>query len=133
VTPAAAYERYLVPAIFGPWARHVVDAHPPAPARRVLDVACGTGIGARSAAALVEQGGLVLGIDVDEEMLSVARTGAERLDGARIEWLRADALNLPFQAGKFDYLLCLVAARLLPYRTGEALSLPTTRHILVAR
>ena len=111
MTPAAAYERYLVPAIFGPWARHVVEAHPPAPGSTVLDVACGTGIGARSAAPRVVPGGLVLGVDADAQMLAVARNSAPRID-----WLRADVLNLPLQAAEFDYLLCLEGLQFFPDR-----------------
>jgi SAM-dependent methyltransferase len=111
VTPAAAYERYLVPTIFGPWARHVVEAHPPAPGSTVLDVACGTGIGARSAAARVAPAGLVVGVDADAQMLAVARSSA-----ARIHWLHADALNLPLQAREFDYLLCLEGLQFFPDR-----------------
>ena len=111
MTPAAAYERYLVPAIFGPWARHVVEAHPPAPGSAVLDVACGTGIGARSAAPRVAPGGLVVGVDADAQMLAVARNSA-----ARIDWLRADALDLPLRAGKFDYVLCLEGLQFFPDR-----------------
>jgi hypothetical protein len=39
-----AYEEYLVPAIFAPWAEALVDLAGPWPGDRVLDVACGTGV-----------------------------------------------------------------------------------------
>jgi 2-polyprenyl-3-methyl-5-hydroxy-6-metoxy-1,4-benzoquinol methylase len=38
------YERDLVPAVFGPSARLVVDFADLQPGDRVLDVACGTGV-----------------------------------------------------------------------------------------
>src|SRR5437879_7439793 len=41
------YERYLVPAIFGPWAADLVALAAPQPGERVLDVACGSGVVAR--------------------------------------------------------------------------------------
>jgi hypothetical protein len=47
------YERELVPAVFGPWAPIVVELAHPSPGERVVDVACGTGIVARIAAARV--------------------------------------------------------------------------------
>ena len=44
------YERYLVPNIFEPWARELIELAKLRPGDRVLDVACGTGIVARTAA-----------------------------------------------------------------------------------
>ena len=37
------YERHLVPSIFAPWARDLVEAAALRPGERVLDIACGTG------------------------------------------------------------------------------------------
>jgi ubiquinone/menaquinone biosynthesis C-methylase UbiE len=42
---AELYERYLVPAITGVWASDLVQRAALQPGERVLDVACGTGIG----------------------------------------------------------------------------------------
>ncbi|MBC7811860.1 MAG: hypothetical protein H7175_11970 [Burkholderiales bacterium] len=44
---AQNYERYLVPALFRPWADILLDYAKPQPGDRVLDIACGTGIVAR--------------------------------------------------------------------------------------
>jgi ubiquinone/menaquinone biosynthesis C-methylase UbiE len=46
---AGFYERYLVPTITSLWAADLVEQAAPAPGERVLDVACGTGIVARTA------------------------------------------------------------------------------------
>ena len=116
MTPAEAYEQFLVPAIFEPWARTALGTHPPAPANSVLDVACGTGIGARLAAALVGRRGVVVGVDTDARMLAVARDTAARLDGVHVGWLHADALALPLPTGAFDYLLCLEGLQFFPDR-----------------
>jgi hypothetical protein len=45
---AENYNRYLVPAIFEPWAEDLVALAAPRPGERVLDVACGPGVVARS-------------------------------------------------------------------------------------
>lgn len=42
--PAEGYESYMVPALFGPCARILIEAAAPKPGERVLDVGCGTGI-----------------------------------------------------------------------------------------
>ena len=42
--PAAGYESYMVPTLFGPWATKLVHAADPKAHERILDVGCGTGI-----------------------------------------------------------------------------------------
>ncbi|WP_440770997.1 methyltransferase domain-containing protein [Natronorubrum sp. DTA28] len=101
-----AYERYLVPPLFAPWAERLLDAADPREGDRLLDVACGTGIVARSAASRVDERGAVVGLDTNEGMLAVA---AETTDDERrpaIEWRRGDATDLPFPEGRFDVVCC---------------------------
>lgn len=94
---AEAYERYLVPVIFTEMAARLLDLAELKPGERLLDVGCGTGIVARTAAARVGSAGRVAGLDINEGMLRVAR----RL-GPAIDWRRGDALALPFEDGAFD-------------------------------
>jgi methylase of polypeptide subunit release factors len=68
------YERELVPAVFGVWAPILVELAQPRAGERVVDVACGTGIVARIAAAQVGPTGAVVGVDLNPGMLSVARS-----------------------------------------------------------
>ena len=101
-----AYERYLVPPLFAPWAERLLDAADPREGDRLLDVACGTGIVARRAASRVDERGAVVGLDTNEGMLAVA---AETTDDERrptIEWRRGDATDLPFPEGRFDVVCC---------------------------
>jgi SAM-dependent methyltransferase len=93
---AQAYERYLVPAIFTPFADELVE--PVQRGARVLDVGCGTGIVARCAAA---RGAQVTGVDLNAQMLEVARAVAPA-----IEWFEADAAKLPVPDGSFDHVFC---------------------------
>lgn len=68
--------------------------------QRVLDVGCGTGIFTR----LLAQKGLnVTGVDESEKMLSHAKSKSE-LDG--VEFINANAENLPFPDAHFDRVLC---------------------------
>ncbi len=63
--------------------------------RRVLDVGCGTG---RLAAALVERGARVWGVDPSEEMLALARAAG----GGRVGFKLGHAEALPFKDGWFE-------------------------------
>jgi ubiquinone/menaquinone biosynthesis C-methylase UbiE len=99
VTASAAeiYESFFVPALFQEWAGVMVDAVRIVPGDRVLDVACGTGVVARAAAERVGPTGAVVGLDLNEGMLAVARRKAPRLD-----WRQGHAEALPFEAAAFD-------------------------------
>ncbi|HET9185951.1 MAG TPA: bifunctional demethylmenaquinone methyltransferase/2-methoxy-6-polyprenyl-1,4-benzoquinol methylase UbiE [Solirubrobacterales bacterium] len=72
------------------------------PGDSALDVCCGTGDLALELASRVLPGGHVVGCDFSEPMLDLAREkAAERgVSGVRFEW--ADALELPYDAGRFD-------------------------------
>lgn len=101
----ATYEAELVPRIFAPWARRLVEAAGLMAGERVLDVACGTGIVARTAAARVGPGGTVVGVDLNPAMLEIARsrTGG---DAAPIEYLEGPAERLPLEGSAFDVAFC---------------------------
>ncbi len=67
-----------------------------------LDVCCGTGDLTLELSRRVAPGGYVIGCDFSEPMLDLAREkAAERgIDAVRFEW--ADALELPYDSGRFD-------------------------------
>lgn len=106
--PAETYESYMVPTLFAPWASCLVESAGPQPGERVLDVGCGTGIVARCVAPLVEPNGQVVGLDLNPNMLAVARAAAER-EGPAIDWQEGRAEALPFPDGRFDLVLCQFA------------------------
>lgn len=99
-TPAA-YEERLVPVLFRPWARRIADAVPARNGQRVLDVACGTGILAREIAERAGFRGTVLGLDINPDMLVIARRAAPG-----IEWCAGNAEAMPFDDGSFDTVVC---------------------------
>jgi 2-polyprenyl-3-methyl-5-hydroxy-6-metoxy-1,4-benzoquinol methylase len=72
IEAATAYEALFVPALFGPWAPIVADSARIKTGDRVLDIACGTGVLAREAAARTGQMGHVAGLDPHAGMLAVA-------------------------------------------------------------
>ncbi len=94
------YERCLVPTIFGPWARDLVDLAALRSGDRVLDVACGTGIVARLAAERIPDG-RVVGLDLNPGMIAVARSIAPE-----IEWQEGSALEISAPDSSFDVVCC---------------------------
>jgi len=94
---AEAYERLLVPAIFEPWSRRVADAAGIGAGQRVLDVACGTGVLARTVVRRVAPEGSAAGLDPNPGMLAVARRIAPE-----IEWRQGRAESLPYADDSFD-------------------------------
>jgi ubiquinone/menaquinone biosynthesis C-methylase UbiE len=72
------------------------------PGMQVLDLACGTGEPAISLASQVGQQGRVIGIDINAELLEVARDRAQQRSLSNIEFRQADAHALPFASDSFD-------------------------------
>ena len=98
---ALAYEDLFVPALFGQWATQLVDCARVRRGQSVLDVACGTGVVARTASKVVGARGRVVGVDLNSAMLEVA--GHVTPD---LEWVHGDAEDLPFADAEFDVALC---------------------------
>jgi ubiquinone/menaquinone biosynthesis C-methylase UbiE len=102
VTRSAAeiYEEFFVPALFRQWAPVVADAAGIKAGQRVLDVACGTGVLAREAAA---RGASVTGLDRNDGMLVTARRIAPAASARTgVEWKTGRAEQLPFADAGFD-------------------------------
>ncbi len=72
--------------------------------RRALDVGCGGGSQSIMLGQLLGEGASVLGVDISEPMLAVARAKARQLPPgcASIEFLQADASSHPFPPASFD-------------------------------
>jgi SAM-dependent methyltransferase len=112
IEAAEAYEANFVPTFFAQWAPILCDAAGVGAGHKVLDVACGTGILARTAA---ERTGpaQVTGVDLNQAMLTVARRVR-----ADIDWRHGDAAALPLADRSFDAVLCQMALMFFPDRIG---------------
>lgn len=84
------------------WRERAAERTGLGPGDSALDVCCGTGDLALALAGRVSPGGHVVGCDFSEPMLDLARekTAARGVAGVRFEW--ADALQLPYDAARFD-------------------------------
>src|SRR5437588_7065494 len=81
------YERRLAPVVFEPWARVLIGMVGVAPGDTVLDVASGTGVVARLAAAAAGPEGRVVASDISSAMLAHAAAQAAASGAARIDYV----------------------------------------------
>lgn len=91
------YEALLVPALFAPWPRHVLDAADVQQGAQVLDIACGSGVLARAALERTGPSGRVVGLDPAPGMIAAAFEVEPN-----IEWVLGHAEDLPFGDETFD-------------------------------
>ncbi|HYT50987.1 MAG TPA: methyltransferase domain-containing protein [Gaiellaceae bacterium] len=108
------YEDVLVPRLFTPWARLLLDALEPQPGEAFLDVACGPGSVTRLAAIEVGPAGRVTGVDLSPAMLAIAK-GKPVLPGAApIDYNEAPADRLPVADADFDVAVCQQGLQFFP-------------------
>ncbi|MFI1169726.1 class I SAM-dependent methyltransferase [Streptomyces sp. NPDC020801] len=106
------YEQHVAP-IMAPFVTALLDAADLYPGATVLDLACGTGFAARTAAAQVGPSGRVFGVDINEGMLRVAEARHPRMY-PDIEFTRASADDLPYPDATFDAVVCQQGVQFFP-------------------
>src|SRR6185369_17584618 len=96
----AAADRYDDPAnvFWERFGRSTVERLRPAPGSRVLDVCCGSGASALPAAVMVGPTGFVLGVDLAEKLLELARAKATERGLLNTEFRLGDMLDLRLPA-----------------------------------
>jgi SAM-dependent methyltransferase len=80
-----------------------MDAHPPRPGDRVLDIGCGFGDTTRRLAELVGAEGEAVGVDVSEPFLDLAREEAAKAGVANVDYRLGDA-QIADLGGPYDYV-----------------------------
>ncbi len=122
---ATVYERLWRPTFFylasgvttGAEQRRAAAALCLSSARRLLDVACGPGNYTGPLAGELPDGGLAVGFDISEPMLTRA---VHDNSGPRTCYVRGDARSLPFADATFDAVCCFGALYLIPEPFGVA-------------
>jgi ubiquinone/menaquinone biosynthesis C-methylase UbiE len=115
---AEKYEELFVPALFAAWAVKLVDAARLSEEKNFLDVACGTGIVARTVKDRLKDKATVTGVDLNPAMLHVAQR--IRSD---INWIEGNAQRLPFENESFDAVLCQAALMFFPDKIAALLEM----------
>jgi ubiquinone/menaquinone biosynthesis C-methylase UbiE len=84
-----------------------------APGHDVLDIGCGTGTQAIAAWRRTQPGGSVVGVDISDKMLAVARRKGRRA-GLDILFHHADAAELPFEDDRFGVVTITTVMHMVP-------------------
>jgi ubiquinone/menaquinone biosynthesis C-methylase UbiE len=113
-----AYEEFLVPRLFEPWAKLLLDEVKLRADETVLDIATGPGTVARLAALRVGPRGRIVATDIAPPMLDIARA-KPTLDGAAaIDYVESSAAPLGAPSGTFDAVLCQQGLQFFPDRSA---------------
>lgn len=80
----------------------------------VIDVCCGSGASAIPAAKAVAPSGYVVGVDLAENLLELARLKANQQRLANIHFQTGDLTELEFAGGSFDVAVCVFGIFFVP-------------------
>lgn len=109
------YESHLVPLIFESYAADLADRVARLPVSRVLEIAAGTGVVTRRLAAMLPANVAIVATDLNQPMLDMAaQVGTQRPVG----WQQADAMQLPFDDGTFDAVVCQFGVIFFPDKSN---------------
>ncbi|MGH2458301.1 MAG: class I SAM-dependent methyltransferase [Chloroflexota bacterium] len=87
--------------------RRTVELSEVRPGDRVLDLCCGSGASALAAAERAGQAGHVLGIDLAERLLALARAKAEARNLTNLEFRVGDVTRLEAERAAYDAVVCV--------------------------
>jgi len=107
----AAYEQYLVPFLFSPYAKIIAASVASLSPARVLETAAGTGVVTRELARALPRTTSITATDINEAMIAVALTLPAADD---VEWQVSDAALLPFGDDEFDVVVCQFGVMFFP-------------------
>jgi len=121
----AAYDRYLGPLLFQPYAEDLAARLEMKENDSVLEVACGTGILTRVLRSRLPATVKLTATDLNEPMFrnAAGKFGKEEA----VRWLQADACSLPFGDRIFDAVVCQFGIMFVP---DKALAAREARRVL---
>jgi ubiquinone/menaquinone biosynthesis C-methylase UbiE len=106
----ANYERYMVPLLFRPYAELLAQRAAQLRPRSILETAAGTGV-VTDALTQALPDAQIVATDLNQAMLDVAAT---RVNSPNVSFRQADALDLPFDDGSFDLVVCQFGVMFYP-------------------
>jgi ubiquinone/menaquinone biosynthesis C-methylase UbiE len=119
-TYSSAADRFTAPQLsfWDRWGSETVERIGLTAGARVLDLCCGAGASAIPAAHAVGATGSVVGVDVSQPLLDLARTRADAEGLTNLELSCVDATATGYPDGGFDAVVCVFGVFFLPDRAG---------------
>ena len=116
---ARTYDNVLVPVLFESWAKALIDHYPDWEGKHVLDLATGTGVVAKRLAAAVGEEGTVTAVDMNPQMLNLAK---EKCKGemAKMNFILSSADNMAIDNDMVDVLVCQQGFQFFPDKIRAA-------------
>nr|WP_319540470.1 class I SAM-dependent methyltransferase [uncultured Methanospirillum sp.] len=108
------YERYIVPTWMIDRTHDLINVGGIGSQKRVLDVACGTGIVGRTGAGPIGSDGEFVCLDLNRGMLRVATRCAAEEGVTDIRWCQGDVSRMSFSSGEFDTVICQQGLQFFP-------------------
>ena len=112
-TVVAAYDKFLVPRLFIPWGKKLLEKMALQPGERLLDIACGPGTLSRLASEGLGASGYILAADISPAMIAIAKEKTNS-PGATIEYVESPAAPLNAPSGAFDVVVCQQGLQFFP-------------------
>jgi SAM-dependent methyltransferase len=106
------YDRFLGPLLFEPFAIDLARRTGALKPQNVLEVAAGTGIVTRQLLKTLPRNGRLTVTDLNDPMLDHAHRQVG--EDSRVSWRQADAMDLPFEDGEFDAVVCQFGIMFFP-------------------
>jgi ubiquinone/menaquinone biosynthesis C-methylase UbiE len=116
---ARSYDDVLVPPLFQPWAKQLVDSEGPWEGLRVLDLATGTGVVAELLKDRVGPNGKTVAVDINPSMLTLAQARCAG-NGANVTFIQSPAHPLDLADGSVDAVVCQQGFQFFPDRRRSA-------------
>ncbi len=107
------YDALMVPMLFAPYAVDIASRLAVLQPETVLETAAGTGAVTREIVARLTPTARIVSSDLNPDMLARAQAS---ISDNRITWAQADAMALPFDAARFDAVLCQFGVMFFPDR-----------------
>jgi ubiquinone/menaquinone biosynthesis C-methylase UbiE len=112
------YDEHLGPLLFEHYAADLAARVTVPVGSRVLELACGTGIATDRLRAALPDEVAIVATDLNEAMLDLARNKRGNL--ANVQYQVVDALDLPFEDGSFDAVVCQFGVMFFPDKAACA-------------